>query len=131
MLTSIWRFPPERANSHPAPFPIALPTRVIYSILDDNKGLVIDPYCGSGTTLVAAKLLGHNFIGIDISLEYVDYAKKRLHNCESERRTLLEELEKHKVSKTFSERKQNGGYTGRFRQNLSNSTTEQIPLELF
>jgi len=131
LLTSIWRFPPERANTHPAPFPIALPTRAIYSIMDDNRGLVIDPYCGSGTTLVAAKLLGHDFIGIDISLEYVDHAKRRLHNCESERRTLLEELEKHRVSKTFSERKQNGGYTGRFKQNKGNSTTEQIPLELF
>jgi len=99
--------------------------------MDDNKGLVIDPYCGSGTTLVAAKLLGHDFIGIDISPEYVDHAQSRLHDCESERRTLLEELEKHKVSKTFSERKQNGGYTGRFKQSKGNSTTGQIPLELF
>jgi site-specific DNA-methyltransferase (adenine-specific) len=99
--------------------------------MDDNRGLVIDPYCGSGTTLVAAKLLGHDFIGIDISPEYVDLAKGRLSNCESERRTLLEELEKHRVSKTFSERKRNGRYTGRFKQSKGNSTTEQIPLELF
>jgi site-specific DNA-methyltransferase (adenine-specific) len=131
LLTSIWRFPPERANSHPAPFPIALPARAIYSVMDDNTGLVIDPYCGSGTTLVAAKLLGHDFVGIDISPEYVEHAQSRLRDCESERRALREELEKHKVSKTFSERKQNGGYTGRFKQSKDNSATEQIPLELF
>lgn len=71
LLTSIWRFPPEKENPHPAPFPVELPARVIYSILDDRKGIVIDPYCGSGTTLVVAKILGHDFIGIDISEEYV------------------------------------------------------------
>ena len=48
LVTSIWRFPPERNNAHPAPFPIELPTRAIYSVMDDRKGLVIDPYCGSG-----------------------------------------------------------------------------------
>jgi len=131
LLTSIWRFPPERENSHPAPFPIALPTRAIYSLMDENKGLIIDPYCGSGTTLVAARLLGHDFIGIDISEEYIDHAKSRVLNCGVEKRALLEEVEKHRVSKTFSDRKQNGGYTGRFKQSKNSSTNEQIPLELF
>ena len=99
--------------------------------MDENKGLIIDPYCGSGTTLVAAKLLGHDFIGIDISEEYLDLAKSRILNCENEKLTLLEEVEKHRVSKTFSDRKQNGGYTGRFKKSKGNSATEQIPLELF
>ncbi|MFN3871331.1 MAG: DNA methyltransferase, partial [Aquificaceae bacterium] len=67
LLTSVWRLPPEKENPHPAPFPIELPTRIIYYLLEDKKGIVIDPYCGSGTTLVAAKLLGHGYIGIDIS----------------------------------------------------------------
>ena len=67
LLTSIWRFPPEKKNPHPAPFPLALPVRAIYSIMDENKGIIIDPYCGSGTTLVAAKILGHNYIGVEIS----------------------------------------------------------------
>jgi modification methylase len=86
LLTSIWRLPPETENPHPAPFPIELPTRIIYSLLDDRKGIVIDPYCGSGTTLVAAKLLGHDYIGIDISKEYVLYAEKRLKECAKEKR---------------------------------------------
>jgi len=115
LISSIWRFPPERKNEHPAPFPLELPTRIVYSILDGEKGLVLDPYVGSGTTLVAAKLLGCDYIGIDISREYIDEAKKRVTNCEVERRILEEELEKHKVRKTFEERKLNGEFTGRFR----------------
>jgi len=108
LLTSIWRIPPERNNPHPAPFPIELPTRIIYSILDDKKGIVIDPYCGSGTTLVAAKILGHDFIGIDISEEYVKLAEERLKNCEKEKKYVLEEIRKHVVLKTFKERKEKG-----------------------
>ena len=65
-MSSIWRFPPERNNPHPAPYPLVLPLRIIYSLFDDKKGTVIDPYIGSGTTAVAAKLLGCDYIGIDI-----------------------------------------------------------------
>lgn len=79
LLSSIWRFPPENKNPHPAPFPLALPIRAIYSILDEQREkIIIDPYCGSGTTLVAAKILGHKYIGIDISKDYVDLAKKKI-----------------------------------------------------
>ncbi|MEM3342307.1 MAG: site-specific DNA-methyltransferase, partial [Thermoplasmata archaeon] len=113
-LSSIWRFPPERENPHPAPFPIELPTRVIYSILDEKKGIVIDPYCGSGTTLVAAKLLGQDYIGIDISKEYVQYAEERLKKYENEKKYLMEEIQKHVVMKTFKERKEKGEFTGSF-----------------
>lgn len=96
LLTSIWRFPPEKNNPHPAPFPLALPIRCIFSIMDERKGgLVLDPYCGSGTTLVAAKILGHNYIGIDISKEYVEFAKKRLENFKDEEPIAYEEIVKH------------------------------------
>lgn len=112
LLTSIWRLSPETENPHPAPFPIELPARIIYSILDGKRGIVIDPYCGSGTTLVAAKLLDCDYIGIDISTEYVLYAENRLKNCEKEKKRVLEELDKHVVNKTFKERKEKGEYTG-------------------
>ena len=121
LLTSIWRLPPERSNPHPAPFPIELPTRVIASILDEKDGIVIDPYCGSGTTLVAAKLLNKKFIGIDVSAEYIELAKKRLENSPSERKTIQEELQKHFVTKTFKQRKENGEYTGKFKNGGLNS----------
>lgn len=114
LLTSIWRFPPERENPHPAPFPIELPTRVIYSMLDEKKGIVIDPYCGSGTTLVAAKILGHDFVGIDISEEYIKYSEERLKNYEREKKSVIEEVAKHVVRKTFKERKERGEFTGKY-----------------
>jgi len=115
LLTSIWRFPPERKNGHPAPFPLVLPARIIYSILDDKKGVVLDPYVGSGTTLVAAKLLDSKYIGIDISEEYVKGSMKRIANCETEREILNKELEKHVVEKTFSKRKELKEFTGKYK----------------
>ncbi len=124
LLTSIWRFPPENNNSHPAPFPITLPVRAIYSILDDKKGrVIIDPYCGSGTTLIAAKILGHHYIGIDISNEYVEFSIKRLKNYKKEIKTVEEELSKHKVRKTFKERKEKGEFVGRYRKINAQRTT--------
>jgi modification methylase len=125
LLTSIWRFPPERDNPHPAPFPIELPTRIIHSILNDNEGIVIDPYSGSGTTLVAAKLLNKNYIGIDISEEYIDFSLNRLQNCEKERKKLKEELDKHFVNKTFKSRKENGDNTGKFKK-INNTTSSEL-----
>jgi len=130
LLTSIWRFPPEQKNPHPAPFPLALPVRVIYSIMDDKKGLIIDPYCGSGTTLVAVKLLGHNFIGIDISPEYIKYAEERVKNSQREIKYGEEELARHKVVKTFKERKERGEFTGRYGKN-SQPANKQNLLNLF
>jgi modification methylase len=114
LLTSIWRFPPEQKNPHPAPFPLALPVRAIYSVMEDRKGVVIDPYCGSGTTIVAAKILGHDFIGIDISPEYVEFARKRLENYQDEIKEAEEEIAKHIVVKTFKERKERGEFVGKF-----------------
>lgn len=129
LLGSIWRFAPERNVLHPAPFPLILPTRIIYSILNGTKGLVLDPYVGSGTTTVAAKLLGHDYIGIDISKEYVRYAEDRIKNCEYERATVNQEVELHKVKKTFAERKREGAFVGKHRKHkLSPFGIETIKL---
>ncbi len=114
LLTSIWRFPPEQKNPHPAPFPLALPIRAIYSVIDEKKGVAIDPYSGSGTTLIAAKILKQDYIGIEISKEYVKFAEDRLKNYESELKFAKEEISKHIVIKTFKERKKMGEFTGRY-----------------
>lgn len=114
LVTSIWRFPPEQKNPHPAPFPLELPVRAIYSVMDERKGIIIDPYCGSGTTLLAAKILGHDFIGIEISKEYVELAEERLRNYKDEIRDAKEEIAQHIVMKTFKERKERGEFTGRY-----------------
>ena len=128
LLTSIWRFPPERNNSHPAPFPLVLPVRIIISILDNNDGIILDPYCGSGTTLVAAKLLNKKFIGIDISRDYVQQAEQRLKNALLEKEIIDEELQKHFVKKTFKQRKLNKEFTGRHKSNYG---AFQSPLDIF
>jgi len=132
LLTSIWRFPPERENPHPAPFPLALPIRCIFSVMDEEKGkLIIDPYCGSGTTLVAAKILGHNFIGIDISKEYVKFSEKRLRNYKIEEKYANEETAKHIVIKTFKERKEKGEFTGKYGSQNNKKVEQHSVFKLF
>jgi len=127
LLTSVWEIPPERDQRHPNPFPIELPTRCIFSVLDGRKGVVLDPYCGIGTTLVAAKLLGCDYLGIDISETYVAIACERLQNAEAERARVAAELSLHVVRKTFKERKERGEWVGRFRPKpLANGDLEQI-----
>lgn len=116
-LTSIWRGAPEGRNHHPAPFPLWLPARAIIAMLGtEPPGVVLDPYVGSGTTAVAAKLLGHHYLGIDRSRHYLEYAQQRLDNAYSERPQLAKELELHRVGTSFKERKERGMNVGRHRK---------------
>jgi len=82
---NIWKIPPERKirKYHTAPFPLELPYRAI-KLFSFKEDVILDPFCGTGTTCVAAKMLGRKFIGIDISRNYVLLAKKRLKNSEKE-----------------------------------------------
>jgi modification methylase len=111
LMTSVWRLRPEMTKStvfnHPAPFPIEIPTRCVYSILDDKKDCnIIDPYMGSGTSAVVSKLLGHNYFGIDISEEYITNANYRINNItDKEMSDFNDEVAKHKVNKTYKDRK--------------------------
>ena len=115
-LTSIWRGVPEGKNPHPAPFPLWLPARVIIAILGaDNPGVVLDPYVGSGTTAVAAKLLGHRYIGIDRSEAYIQMAQDRLLNAQSEMAAVQKEIDLRTVETTFSDRKSKGMNVGKHR----------------
>jgi modification methylase len=115
LLTSVWKIRPEMkketVSGHPAPFPIEIPTRCIYSILDNKKDCtIIDPYMGSGTSAVAAKLLGHNYIGIDISQTYIEQAKKRIENItQKEIDDFNNEISLHVVTKTYKDRKKEKG----------------------
>ena len=76
---SVWTFPAESARrvGHPAPFPIELPHRLIqlYTFKDD---VVLDPFCGSGTTCLAAMKAGRRYIGYDNVEEYVRLARTRI-----------------------------------------------------
>jgi len=74
-----WDFPTAKASAvgHPAPFPEELPERCIHLYTFSGQN-VLDPFCGSGTTLVAARKLGRNFVGYDIDPEYIKLTKKNL-----------------------------------------------------
>jgi len=67
----------QEAKGHPAPFPCQLAADHILSWSNDGD-IVLDPMCGSGTTLKMAYLLNRKYIGIDISDEYCNLAKKRI-----------------------------------------------------
>lgn len=79
---AIWEFYYEKRDIrdkdiHPAVFPIALPKKCIQ--LFTHKGeLVLDPFLGIGTTLVAAQDLERNAIGFDLNKKYIDFTNKRL-----------------------------------------------------
>lgn len=62
---------------HPATFPLALARRVITTFTHQGE-LVVDPFCGSGTSLVAAQDTDRNAIGCDLSARYVKLAQGRL-----------------------------------------------------
>jgi site-specific DNA-methyltransferase (adenine-specific) len=65
-------------NGHQTVKPLSLCEHLIELSTFSKNTIVLDPFVGSGTTAVAAKNLGKNFIGIDINPEYVAIAKKRL-----------------------------------------------------
>lgn len=79
----------QEAKGHPAPFPCELARDHIYSWSNEGD-LILDPMCGSGTTCKAAIQLGRRFIGIDISHEYLEIAKKRLSNVNFQPRLIIE-----------------------------------------
>ncbi len=82
---SIWRFGTQskkvkqkaKGIAHPAPFPLDLPLRLIllYTNVED---IVLDPFMGSGSTAIAAKLTKRHYLGYEISCEYVELANERI-----------------------------------------------------
>lgn len=78
----VWQFMYEPRDArdkkvHPAVFPIAMAKRVIEQFTHKGE-LVIDPFVGSGTTLVAAQDLCRNAVGFDLKQEYVELANSRV-----------------------------------------------------
>ncbi len=83
---SIWHFGTQskkvqqktKGIAHPAPFPLDLPLRLI--LLYTNIGdVVLDPFMGSGSTAVAARLTKRHYIGYEISPDYIGIANERIH----------------------------------------------------
>ena len=73
----IWDIHGASTKKHPAPFPLELASRLV-KMFSFEGDVVLDPFCGSGTTGVVAQELGRPFIGIDISEDYVEMTQQRL-----------------------------------------------------
>ena len=83
-LRTVWDIPTEprqclngSAEGHPAPMPLSLARQCI-SITSPENGIVLDPYAGSGTTLLAAKELGRRWVGIELKPAFVDLIEGRM-----------------------------------------------------
>jgi DNA modification methylase len=75
--TNVWEINPETKSKHPAPFPEEL-VRKCVSYYSYKGELVLDPFCGSGTTPFVANKMERRYIGIELNPDYVEIAKNRL-----------------------------------------------------
>lgn len=81
-LSDVWEIPylnpkAKERTGYPTQKPVLLLNQIL-SIATEEGDLVLDPFCGSGTTCVSAKSLKRNFIGIDVSADAVELANSRL-----------------------------------------------------
>ncbi len=81
----IWEIPQEMKNGHPAPFPAKLIDRIISST---NAKTILDPFMGSGTTAISAINFNRDYVGIDLSPDYCESAKKRIKQHQSQSKLL-------------------------------------------
>ena len=94
-LSDVWEIPylnpkaKERCG-YPTQKPVLLLNRIL-QIASDENDLILDPFCGGGTTCVSAKLLNRRFIGIDSSKDAVQLARQRLEKMIVSRSNLLEQ----------------------------------------
>ena len=86
MPNDIWNIVPEdewRTDSHCAVFPVALLELPIKATCP-GRGVLLDPFVGTGSTVVAGLMFGRRAIGIDVSSEYLDVAKQRVSSVKVE-----------------------------------------------
>jgi site-specific DNA-methyltransferase (adenine-specific) len=89
-------------NSHPTVKPVKL-MRYLIKLITPPNGTVLDPFMGSGTTGVAAKLEGFNFVGIEKEKEYIKIAEARIKNYKKENPKKKIKAKKKKAKKVKSE----------------------------
>jgi DNA modification methylase len=90
-IQSVYEAPPQRNNEfseiHAATMPIHLPLWIMKELCNSTKS-VYDPFCGTGTTLIAAEQLGRKCYGMEISPNYCDVIVKRWENLTGKKATL-------------------------------------------
>ena len=94
-MPDVWHLPAisrweKSCGKHPTQKPLSLLSRIILASTTENSW-ILDPFCGSGTTGIAASLLNRRFLGIDNELEFLEMAKAR-----------RLELENPEIRKTYS-----------------------------
>lgn len=77
-LKDVWHIPRAQSREHPAPFPLEIPRRLIALFTHAPDAVILDPFAGSGTTLIAAAQAGLPSIGIERQAAFVDLARRRL-----------------------------------------------------
>ena len=85
--TCMWDIPNVKSNhpektTHPCQYPIELIERLVLA-MTNKKGIVLDPFMGSGSTLVASLLHNRRSMGVDKEIEYFDIAKLRISDFEN------------------------------------------------
>lgn len=86
-MTDVWHLPAiapweKSCGKHPTQKPLALLARIIMASTKQGEW-VLDPFCGSSTTGIAANLLGRRYLGIDQELDYVEMSKNRREELEN------------------------------------------------
>ncbi|OBQ41173.1 MAG: DNA modification methylase, partial [Anabaena sp. MDT14b] len=75
-------------NHHPAVYPMYIIQELI-KLLTQECDFVLDPFCGSGTTCIAARNLNRNYLGIEINPDYVNLANNRMEESDSQQQELF------------------------------------------
>ena len=86
-MTDVWQLPAiaqweKSCGKHPTQKPIALLSRILMASTQQGEW-VLDPFCGSATTGIAANLLGRRFLGIDQEDEYIEISRRRREELEN------------------------------------------------
>ena len=76
--TEVWRLPADKGTEHPAPFPLELPNNIIPSVAQGERIVVLDPFMGSGTVAISAKVNGCDYLGFELDEHYIEMANKRI-----------------------------------------------------
>lgn len=98
-----WSFTGEKQAVHLAMFPEELPRRLIrmFSFVGDS---VLDPFLGSGTTILAAKNLGRNSIGFEINRNFIEIIKNKLNSDQQDAMADYEYIKASEIERNFKDR---------------------------